>query len=102
MRKKLINLSLFEHNFAFPLMHIRQIMIQLKIKKTKYIGKMTWILKNSPEKINNENKMTFKKYSRVRGVQQYKIIFEALSRVDSNLSLVMSIHSFHVVFLNFP
>ncbi len=46
--------------------------------------------------------MTFKKYSRVRGVQQYKIIFEALSRVDSNLSLVMSIHSFHVVFLSFP
>ena len=36
------------------------------------------------EKLNNDDKSTFEKYSKIRGVQQYRIIFEALSKVDSN------------------
>lgn len=37
------------------------------------------------EKLNNDDKSTFEKYSKVRGVQQYRIIFEALNKVDSNV-----------------
>ena len=37
------------------------------------------------EKLNSDDKGTFEKYSKIRGVQQYRIIFEALSKVDSNV-----------------
>lgn len=37
------------------------------------------------EKLNNDNKRTFEKYSKIRGVQQYRIIFETLNEVDSNV-----------------
>lgn len=37
------------------------------------------------EKLNSDDKSTFEKYSKIRGVQQYKIIFEALNKVDSNV-----------------
>lgn len=37
------------------------------------------------EKLNSDDKSTFEKYSKIRGVQQYRIIFEALSKVDSNV-----------------
>lgn len=37
------------------------------------------------EKLNNDDKNTFKKYSKIRGVQQYRIIFEALNETDSNI-----------------
>lgn len=38
------------------------------------------------EKLNSDDKSTFEKYSKIRGVQQYRIIFEALSKVDSNVN----------------
>ena len=37
------------------------------------------------EKLNSDDKSTFEKYSKIRGVQQYRIIFEALTKVDSNV-----------------
>ena len=37
------------------------------------------------EKLNSDDKNTFEKYSKIRGVQQYRIIFEALNKVDSNV-----------------
>lgn len=36
-------------------------------------------------KLNNEDKNTYEKYSKIRGAQQYKIIFEVLNKVDSNV-----------------
>lgn len=37
------------------------------------------------KKLNNKDRKIFEKYSKIRGVQQYKIIFEALNKVDSNI-----------------
>ncbi len=37
------------------------------------------------ENLNDEDKRNFEKYSKIRGVQQYKIIFETLNKVDSNI-----------------
>lgn len=48
------------------------------------------------EKLNNDDKRTFEKYSKVRGVQQYRIIFEALSKVYSNVNFV-DVNSFVIL-----
>lgn len=48
------------------------------------------------EKLNNDDKSTFEKYSKIRGVQQYKIIFEALSKVDSNVKFA-DVNSFVIL-----
>ena len=37
------------------------------------------------EKLNNDDKSTFEKYSKIRGVQQYRIIFETLNKVSSSI-----------------
>ena len=37
------------------------------------------------EKLNSDGKSTFEKYSKIRGVQQCRIIFEALCKVDSKV-----------------
>ena len=48
------------------------------------------------EKLNNDDKSTFEKYSKIRGVQQYRIIFEALSKVDSNV-IFADVNSFVIL-----
>lgn len=48
------------------------------------------------EKLNNDDKSTFEKYSKIRGVQQYRIIFEALSKVDSNVNFA-DVNSFVIL-----
>lgn len=48
------------------------------------------------EKLNNDDKRTFEKYSKVRGVQQYRIIFEALNKVDSNVKFA-DVNSFVIL-----
>lgn len=48
------------------------------------------------EKINSDDKRTFEKYSKIRGVQQYKIIFEALNKVDSNVKFA-DVNSFVIL-----
>lgn len=48
------------------------------------------------EKLNNDDKRTFEKYSKVRGVQQYRIIFEALSKVYSNVNFA-DVNSFVIL-----
>ena len=47
-------------------------------------------------KLNNDDKSTFEKYSKIRGVQQYRIIFEALSKVDSNVKFA-DVNSFVIL-----
>lgn len=37
------------------------------------------------ETLNSDEKSTFEKYSKIRGVQQYKIIFEVLNETNSNV-----------------
>ncbi len=48
------------------------------------------------EKLNSDDKSTFEKYSKIRGVQQYKIIFEALNKVDSNVKFA-DVNSFVIL-----
>lgn len=48
------------------------------------------------EKLNIDDKSTFEKYSKIRGVQQYKIIFEALNKVDSNVKFA-DVNSFVIL-----
>lgn len=48
------------------------------------------------EKLNSDDKSTFEKYSKIRGVQQYRIIFEALSKVDSNVNFA-DVNSFVIL-----
>lgn len=48
------------------------------------------------EKLNSDDKSTFEKYSKIRGVQQYRIIFEALSKVDSNVKFT-DVNSFVIL-----
>lgn len=36
-------------------------------------------------KLNNNDKKIFEKYSKIRGVQQYRIIFETLNKADCNV-----------------
>ena len=48
------------------------------------------------EKLNNDDKSTFEKYSKIRGVQQYRIIFEALNRVESNVKFA-DVNSFVIL-----
>lgn len=48
------------------------------------------------ENLNSEDKSIFKKYSKIRGVQQYKIIFEALNKVDSNVKFA-DVNSFIIL-----
>lgn len=48
------------------------------------------------EKLNSDDKSTFEKYSKIRGVQQYKIIFEALNKVDSNVNFA-DVNSFVIL-----
>lgn len=48
------------------------------------------------EKLNNDDKNTFEKYSKIRGVQQYRIIFETLNKVDSNVSFT-DVNSFVIL-----
>ena len=48
------------------------------------------------EKLNSDEKSTFEKYSKIRGVQQYRIIFEALSKVDSNVNFA-DVNSFIIL-----
>lgn len=40
------------------------------------------------KKLNNDERNIFEKYSKVRGVQQFRVIFETLNKVDSNVSFV--------------
>ena len=37
------------------------------------------------EKLKIEDKKTFEKYSKIRGVQQYRTVFESLNKIDSNV-----------------
>lgn len=46
--------------------------------------------------LNSDDKYIFEKYSKIRGVQQYRIIFEALSKVDSNVKFA-DVNSFVVL-----
>ena len=48
------------------------------------------------EKLNSDDKSTFEKYFKIRGVQQYRIIFEALSKVDSNVNFA-DVNSFVIL-----
>ena len=48
------------------------------------------------EKLNSDDKSTFEKYSKIRGVQQYRIIFEALSKVVSNVKFT-DVNSFVIL-----
>ena len=48
------------------------------------------------EKLNSDDKSTFEKYSKIRGVQQYRIIFEALSKVDTNIKFA-DVNSFVIL-----
>ena len=48
------------------------------------------------EKLNSDDKNTFEKYSKIRGVQQYRIIFEALSKVDTNIKFA-DVNSFVIL-----
>lgn len=48
------------------------------------------------EKLNSDDKSTFEKYSKIRGVQQYRIIFEALTKVDSNVKFA-DVNSFVIL-----
>lgn len=48
------------------------------------------------EKLNSDDKSTFEKYSKIRGVQQYRIIFEALNKVDSNVKFA-DVNSFVIL-----
>ncbi len=48
------------------------------------------------EKLNNEDKNTFEKYSKIRGVHQYRIIFEALNKVNSNVKFI-DVNSFVIL-----
>lgn len=48
------------------------------------------------EKLNSDDKSAFEKYSKIRGVQQYRIIFEALSKVDSNVNFA-DVNSFVIL-----
>lgn len=48
------------------------------------------------EKLNSDDKSTFEKYSKIRGVQQYRIIFEALSKVDTNVKFA-DVNSFVIL-----
>ena len=43
-------------------------------------------------KLNSDDKSTFEKYSNNRVVKRYRIIFEALNKVDSNVNLLTTIH----------
>lgn len=48
------------------------------------------------EKLNSDDKSTFEKYSKIRSVQQYRIIFEALNKVDSNVKFA-DVNSFVIL-----
>lgn len=48
------------------------------------------------EKLNNDDKNTFEKYSKIRGVQQYRIIFETLNKADSNIKFA-DVNSFVIL-----
>lgn len=48
------------------------------------------------EKLISDDKSTFEKYSKIRGVQQYRIIFEALNKVDSNIKFA-DVNSFVIL-----
>ena len=48
------------------------------------------------EKLNSDDKSTFEKYSKIRGVQQYRIIFEALNKVESNVKFA-DVNSFVIL-----
>ncbi len=48
------------------------------------------------EKLISDDKSTFEKYSKIRGVQQYRIIFEALNKVDSNVKFA-DVNSFVIL-----